>query len=136
MDSVSNLKSTNFQNNNDPKESVEEAVLRYVGVDLKNHIKKTKKKLKKQKKRKHGSKMSHEDEDTDMDWYLKTSGSKDLRKVDDIEPNSVAVAAVAAAYNSSMREKIRGAVIKNLLIVDQRGRSTVKEKVLKKEKPK
>ncbi|CAI4334884.1 CQI_4a_G0009140.mRNA.1.CDS.1 [Saccharomyces cerevisiae] len=105
MDSVSNLKSTNFQNNNDPKESVEEAVLRYVGVDLKNHIKKTKKKLKKQKKRKHGSKMSHEDEDTDMDWYLKTSGSKDLRKVDDIEPNSVAVAAVAAAYNSSMREK-------------------------------
>ena len=71
MDSVSNLKSTNFQNNNDPKESVEEAVLRYVGVDLKNHIKKTKKKLKKQKKRKHGSKMSHEDEDTDMDWYLK-----------------------------------------------------------------
>lgn len=129
MDSVSNLKSTNFQNNNDPKESVEEAVLRYVGVDLKNHIKKTKKKLKKQKKRKHGSKMSHEDEDTDMDWYLKTSGSKDLRKVDDIEPNSVAVAAVAAAYNSSMREKIRGAVIKNLLIVDQRGRSTVKEKL-------
>lgn len=96
MDSMSNLKSTNFQNNNDPKESVEEAVLRYVGVDLKNHIKKTKKKLKKQKKRKHGSKMSHEDEDTDMDWYLKTSGSKDLRKVDDIEPNSVAVAAVAA----------------------------------------
>ena len=105
MDSTSSSTNANFQNDNDPKESVEEAVLKYVGVDLKDHVKKIKKKSKKHKKKKHGLKISREDKDTNIDWYLKASDTNDSRKEGDIEPDSVAVAAIAAAYNNSIREK-------------------------------
>ncbi|QID83373.1 RNA polymerase I termination factor [Saccharomyces pastorianus] len=106
MDSASSSVVKKFQNDKDPKESVEEAVLKYVGVDIKDHGKKSKKRSKKHdKKKKHGSKKSHSDKDIEMDWFLKTSEANNSRKLDDIEPDSVAMAAIAAAYNSTVKEK-------------------------------
>ncbi|CAI4057904.1 hypothetical protein SKDZ_04G2540 [Saccharomyces kudriavzevii ZP591] len=106
MDSALSSAVTNFQNHKDSKESVEEAVLKYVGVDIKDHGKKIKKKFKKHdKKKKHDSKMSHGDKDTTIDLYLKTSDVNNSRKLDDIGSGSVAMAAIAAAYNSPAKEK-------------------------------
>ncbi|EJS44304.1 YDR026C [Saccharomyces arboricola H-6] len=106
MGSASSPAVTNSQNNKDRKESVEEAVLKYVGVDIKDHGKRSKKKLKKHdKKKKHSSKMTPEEKDTNIDWYLKTPGTTNSRKLGDIEPDSVAMAAIAAAYNCTVKEK-------------------------------
>lgn len=106
MDGASSSAVKKFQNDKDPKESVEEAVLKYVGVEIKDHGKKSKKRSKKHdKKKKHGSKKSHDEKDIEMDWYLKTSDANNTHKLDDIEPDSVAMAAIAAAYNSTVKDK-------------------------------